>query len=148
MSHSHGDKAHASGSKGHNADSYSKAERTPGKHEDHAEHSDHRDHHAGMIRDFRLRFIVSLALTVPVLLLSPMIQGWLGFEWSFTGDKYLLFALSSAIYFYGGYPFLKGLYEELKDRAPAMMTLIAVAITAAYLYSSAVVFGFEGKTFF
>jgi len=101
-----------------------------------------------MIRDFRLRFIVSLALTVPVLLLSPMIQGWLGFEWSFTGDKYLLFALSSAIYFYGGYPFLKGLYEELKDRTPAMMTLIAVAITAAYLYSSAVVFGFEGKTFF
>lgn len=148
MSHSHEDRAHAPGGKGHRADSHSKAERTPGKHGDHADHSDHRDHHAGMIRDFRLRFFVSLALTVPVLLLSPMIQGWLAFEWGFTGDKYLLFALSSAIYFYGGYPFLKGLYDELKDRAPAMMTLIAVAITAAYLYSSAVVFGFEGKTFF
>lgn len=116
-------------------------------HKGHGEHN-HHDHHRMMIEDFKKRFWVSLILTLPVLLLSPMIQNWLGLDWSFTGDKYVLFALSSIIYFYGGYPFLKGLFEELGKKAPGMMTLIAVAISAAYLYSSAVVFGLEGKTFF
>lgn len=108
----------------------------------------HQDHHRMMIRDFKKRLWVSLALTLPVLLLSPMIQSWLGLNWTFNGDNYVLFALSSIIYFYGGYPFLKGLVEELGKKTPGMMTLIAVAISAAYLYSSAVVFGLEGKTFF
>jgi Cu2+-exporting ATPase len=116
-------------------------------HEDHNQHS-HQDHHRMMIADFKRRFWVSLILTLPVLLLSPMIQNWLGLDWSFSGDKYILFTLSSIIYFYGGYPFLKGFFEELGKKAPGMMTLIAVAISAAYLYSSAVVFGLEGKTFF
>ena len=116
-------------------------------HNGHAEHS-HQDHHRMMIKDFKKRFTVSLMLTFPVLLLSPMIQNWLGLEWAFSGSLFLLFALSTIIYFYGGLPFLKGLYEEFKKKAPGMMTLIAVAITAAYLYSSAVVFGLEGKTFF
>lgn len=108
----------------------------------------HHDHHRMMIQDFKKRLWVSLILTLPVLLLSPMIQSGLGVSWSFNGDSYLLFALSSMIYFYGGYPFLNGLLKELKQRASGMMTLIAVAISAAYLYSSAVVFGLEGKTFF
>ena len=116
-------------------------------HKNHSEHN-HHDHHRMMIEDFKKRFWVSLILTLPVLLLSPMIQNWLGLDWVFRGDKYLLFALSSIIYFYGGYPFLKGLFEELGKKTPGMMTLIAVAISAAYLYSSAVVFGLEGKTFF
>ena len=116
-------------------------------HEGHDEHS-HQDHHRMMIADFKRRFWVSLILTLPVLLLSPMIQNWLGLDWSFSGDKYILFTLSSIIYFYGGYPFLKGFIEEIGKKAPGMMTLIAVAISAAYLYSSAVVFGLEGKTFF
>lgn len=116
-------------------------------HEGHDEHS-HQDHHRMMIADFKRRFWVSLILTLPVLLLSPMIQNWLGLDWSFSGDKYILFTLSSIIYFYGGYPFLKGFFEEIGKKAPGMMTLIAVAISAAYLYSSAVVFGLEGKTFF
>ena len=116
-------------------------------HKNHSEHN-HHDHHRMMIEDFKKRFLVSLILTLPVLLLSPMIQNWLGLDWVFRGDKYLLFALSSIIYFYGGYPFLKGLFEELGKKTPGMMTLIAVAISAAYLYSSAVVFGLEGKTFF
>ncbi len=117
-------------------------------HKGHEGHKDHHDHHRMMIEDFKRRFWVSTILTIPVLLLSPMIQKWLGVDWSFKGDIYLLFVLSSIIYFYGGYPFLKGLAEELRKRLPGMMTLIAIAISAAYLYSSAVVFGLEGKTFF
>jgi Cu2+-exporting ATPase len=112
------------------------------------DHGEHHDHHHMMIVDFRRRFWVSLALTVPVLLLAPMIQGWLGIAWDFPGQLYVLFGLSTVIYFYGGWPFLKGLREELGKGAAGMMTLIAVAISAAYLYSSAVVFGLEGKTFF
>lgn len=106
------------------------------------------NHHKMMIADFKRRFWLALALTIPILLLSPMIQGILGFDWQFAGDKYLLFSLSTLIFFYGGWPFLKGLFQELKQRSPGMMTLIAVAITAAYVYSSAVVFGLEGKTFY
>jgi len=106
------------------------------------------DHHKMMIEDFKRRFWVSTILTLPILLLSPMIQKWLGVDWSFTGSNYVLFVLSSIVYFYGGWPFLKGLVSELKNKSAGMMTLIAVAISAAYFYSVAVVFGFEGKTFF
>ena len=106
------------------------------------------DHHAMMIADFRKRFWIALALTIPVLALSPMIQEFLRLSFSFTGSLYLLFALSSVVYFHGGWPFLKGAIKELRAASPGMMTLIAVAITVAYAYSSAVVFGLEGKLFF
>lgn len=66
------------------------------------EHAGHPDHHRMMIEDFKRRFWVALVLTVPVLLLAPMIQGWLGIAWSFPGQLYVLFGLSTAIYFYGG----------------------------------------------
>ncbi|MEZ5059637.1 MAG: copper-translocating P-type ATPase [Saprospiraceae bacterium] len=115
---------------------------------DHHGHHTHEDHHRMMIKDFKKRFWISIVLTVPILVLSPMIQNWLGIQSLFEGEMYLLFALSSIIFFYGGWPFLKGLKEEIKKKEPGMMTLIAVAISAAYLYSSAVVFGLEGKTFF
>ena len=107
-------------------------------------------HHAHMVADFRRRFWVSLIITIPVLALSPMIQRFLGLGDSlrFTGDLYILFILSSIIFFYGGYPFLKGLFDELKSAHPGMMTLIAIAITTAYTYSSVVVFGLSGKIFF
>lgn len=102
-----------------------------------------------MIADFRNRFWISLALTIPVLILSPMIQAFLGIkQFSFQGEVYLLFALSSIVFFYGGWPFLKGIYQELKKKQPGMMTLIAVAITTAYAYSSSIVFGLPGKMFF
>jgi len=103
-----------------------------------------------MVADFRLRFWVSLALTVPVLALSPMIQRVLGLRstLAFPGSDYLLFALSAVVFFYGGWPFLKGLASELAARRPGMMTLIALAISVAFLYSSAVVFGLPGKVFF
>ncbi|XOV67563.1 MAG: heavy metal translocating P-type ATPase [Fluviicola sp.] len=106
------------------------------------------NHHKMMINDFKRRFWISLLLTLPVLLLSPMIQNWFGFSWDFYGDNIALFVLSSIIFFYGGWPFLKGIFNELKKKTPGMMTLIAVAISAAYFYSGAVVFGFPGKTFF
>lgn len=106
------------------------------------------DHHKMMIQDFKRRFWVATLLTLPVLLLSPMIQSWIGVDWSFKGDNIVLFALSSIIFFFGGWPFLKGLGSELKKKTPGMMTLIAIAISAAYFYSVAVIFGFVGKTFF
>ena len=111
---------------------------------------DHGSHHEHMARDFKRRFWISLVLTLPILALSPLIQGFLGLEepLSFTGDMYLLFGLSSLVYFYGGWPFLKGAVDELKSASPGMMLLIGVAITVAYAYSGAVVFGLPGKIFF
>ncbi len=110
--------------------------------------SDHHDHHAHMIEDFKKRFWISLLITLPIVVLAPMIQGLVGYEFRFAGDRYLQFILSTVVFFYGGWPFLKGLVEEIKDKAPGMMTLIALAISVAYFYSSAVVFGLEGKIFF
>ncbi len=106
------------------------------------------DHHRMMIDDFRRRFLLSLLLTVPILILSPMIQMWLGFEFRFPGDRLLLFAISTVVFFYGGMPFLKGAIGEFSGRSFGMMTLIALAITVAYIFSSAVVFGFPGEDFF
>lgn len=124
----------------------------PHNHDHHTENSQHghagHDHHRMMIVDFKKRFWVSLLLSLPVLVLSPMIQGFFGFELTFAGSFYVLFALASLIFFYGGWPFLKGLKDEIRSGNPGMMTLIAVAITVAYVYSSAVVFGLEGKMFF
>ena len=106
--------------------------------------------HGAMIADYRRRFWVSMLLTAPILVVSPMIQHVLGLETmlAFAGDRYVLFVLSSTVYFYGGWPFLKGLFEELRKRQPGMMTLIALAVSVAYFYSSAVVFGLAGKVFF
>ena len=111
---------------------------------------DHTGHHKMMIKDFRKRFWISIVLTIPVLLLSPMIQDLLGFEFALVPDfdKYILFALSSVVYFYGGWPFLTGLINELRQKQPGMMTLIAVAISVAWGYSTAITFGVAGSTFF
>ncbi|WP_208109915.1 heavy metal translocating P-type ATPase [Dongia mobilis] len=100
-----------------------------------------------MVADFRRRFWVALILTPPVLLLSPMIQHWFGIAeaLSFPGDRYLLFALSTIAYAYGGWPFLTGFIAELRKGQPGMMSLIALAISAAYLFSAAVTFGFPGE---
>ena len=106
------------------------------------------DHHKMMIDDFKRRFYVTLILTIPVMLLSPMIQQWFHFNIVFNGSIYLLFTLSTIVFFYGGLPFLKGLIDEIKNNAIGMMTLIAVAITAAYVYSVATVFGLQGMDFF
>jgi len=103
-----------------------------------------------MMQDFKKRFWVSIVVTIPVLVLSPMIQGFLGIKdkVSFPGDSYVLLLLSAFLFFYGGYPFLKGLVDELRKKAPGMMTLIALAITVAFAYSAAVVLFIPGRFFF
>ncbi|EGQ1305359.1 copper-translocating P-type ATPase [Staphylococcus pseudintermedius] len=115
-------------------------------HESH-NHSGH-DHHAHMVTDFRNKFFIILIFTIPIVLLSPMIQNFIGVDWQFTGDSYIVAALATFVYFYGGWPFIKGAYDELKNKEPGMMTLIAMAISVAYLYSMAVVFGFNGEEMF
>jgi len=113
----------------------------------HMGHAGH-NHHAMMIADFKKRFYVVLILTIPIMLLSEMIQHWLNIHISFTGSKYILLALSSVVFFYGGWPFLKGLVEEAKAKNPGMMFLIGFAISVAYIYSVAIVFGLQGMDFF
>ena len=129
------------------ADANSRRDR---KGHDHGGDSSHDAHQGHTVADFKKRFWVSLALTVPILALTPMLQEWVGLgnALRFPGDLWVLFALSSAVFFYGGKPFLAGIYRELKSREPGMMTLIAIAITTAYVYSSAVVFGVPGMIFF
>ena len=109
--------------------------------------SGHGSHSSG-IADFKKRFYVVLALTIPIMLLSEMIQHWLGIHFSFPGSKYVLFFLSSIVFFYGGWPFLKGLVGELRAKNPGMMTLVGFAISVAYIYSVATVFGLKGMDFF
>jgi Cu2+-exporting ATPase len=125
------------------------------KHEDmkHGGHEkdggkEHSNHHIHMLEDFKKKFIVSFVLTFPVLLLSPTIQDFFNFKLRVPGAEYLTFLLSTVVYFYGGYPFLKGIKKELSEKSPGMMTLIAIAISVAYFYSSAVVFGLHGEVFF
>lgn len=115
---------------------------------EHGEHTEHDDHHAVMVADFRKRFFIALIITVPILLLSPMIQMFIGVDWRFNGDSYLLFGLSTILFIYGGKPFLIGARDELKKKSPAMMSLIALSITIAYIYSTLTVFVINGDDFF
>ncbi len=105
----------------------------------------HAGHHTG---DFLKRFWICLLVTIPILLLSKMIQHWFGFHISFVGDKYILLALGTFIYVYGGWPFLAGMVNEIRHKAIGMMTLVAIAITVAYVYSVAVTFGLAGMDFY
>ncbi|MEO1751444.1 heavy metal translocating P-type ATPase [Thiofaba sp. EF100] len=120
----------------------------PQHHHHHA--AAHAGHHAHGVEDFQRRFWVSLALTLPILALSGPFWHLLGRPplLAFAGDHLALFALASIVYLYGGWPFLKGLVGEIAGRLPGMMTLIGVAITTAWLYSTAVVFGLPGMDFY
>ncbi|MEM2189768.1 MAG: copper-translocating P-type ATPase [Nitrososphaerota archaeon] len=120
----------------------------PLKDTDSSTHSHH--HHAHHVEEFKRRFLVSLALTVPILLLSEMIQMWLGLEWiKIPCQREVLSLLSMIVYLYGGRPFLKGLYQEVKSRQPGMMTLVGMAISVAMFYSlGAIYFSASGKDFF
>mgnify|MGYP001561662639 FL=1 len=123
---------------------------------DHSQHKEagkdekelHSKHEGHSVEMFKRKFYISLFLTVPVLILSPIIQQFLGFSLRFSGDAIVLFVYSSVVFFYGGFPFLKGSFNELKYNMPAMMTLISLAIIVAYFYSSAVTFGLMGEVFF
>ena len=121
-------------------------------HQDHSvqeEHNHHGHHdHGDMVSDFKKRFFISLIVTIPILALSPMIQSFMGVNWRFENDQYIIFALATFVFFYGGWPFITGGISELKDKNPGMMTLIGLAITIAYGYSALVVFGWEGNDLF
>ncbi len=109
-------------------------------------HDKHEGHHA---EDFLRKFWVSLILTIPIVLYSDLPQEFFNFTApAFPGSAYLQLLLGSIVYFYGGLVFLKGAWSELRARLPGMMTLIALAISAAYLYSvGSVLFG-SGTTLF
>src|SRR5699024_1743819 len=127
-------------------------------HADHGSHGGHghgggqgRHHHRNPGdggEDFKKRGYTPLLGTHPTILLSPMVHGLIGVDWRFSDDEYILFALATFIFFYGGWPFITGAFDELKDKNPGMMTLIGLAILVAYVYSSLTVFGLEGSDFF
>lgn len=148
MEHSHHHSAPENQPKAHLYNSAEKKQNGHNTHEKHNGHGGHDKHAGHHTHDFLKRFWISMVITVPILLLSPMIQEWLGFKIAFAGDKYVLLMLSSIIYFYGGMPFLKGLVNEIRHSAIGMMTLVALAITVAFVYSAAVVFGLKGMDFF
>nr|WP_240699518.1 heavy metal translocating P-type ATPase [Spirosoma sordidisoli] len=105
--------------------------------------------HGAMIADFLRRFWICLILSVPVVALSMMFQELVGYQLDFPYREPLVVVLATVIYVYGGWPFLTGMVGELRTRQPGMMTLVAVAITAAYAYSVAVSFGWlQGMDFF
>lgn len=106
------------------------------------------DHHTMMIEEFKNKFWISLILSIPVILLSPMAQHILGYQLTFPGSQYVVLVIASFIFFYGGWPFLRGFADEIKEKSAGMMTLIALAISVAYLYSTATVFGLEGMDFY
>lgn len=112
----------------------------------HAEHDKHAGHHTA---DFLTKFWVTLILTLPILAYSDLPEVFFGWTApAFPGSAYVQLVLGSFVFFYGGLVFLKGAASELKDRMPGMMTLIALAISAAYLYSAgSIVFG-DGMTLF
>lgn len=145
----HGDKSIIHHDADHIAHEAKEGNKTNGMHDQMKQHKTHRGRHVGhTTEDFKRRFIVSLILTLPILALSPFIQGLFRFKLEFPGSIYALFLLSTFVYFYGGYPFLKGFSNEIRENNIGMMTLIATAISSAYFYSSAVVFGLPGEIFF
>ncbi|HEX7777659.1 MAG TPA: HAD-IC family P-type ATPase, partial [Vicinamibacterales bacterium] len=95
---------------------------------------------------FRDRFWITLALTIPTLVWSEMIQAWFGFRApSFPGSDYIAPAFGTAVYLYGGWVFLAAGVRELRDRLPGMMTLISLAISVAFFFSLAVTLGYPGE---
>src|SRR5690625_3430344 len=135
----------------HDHEAHQHEEEHDANHDNHHGHGGH--HHAGhdhgeMVEDFKRRFFTSLIVTIPILALSPMIQGFLQVDWRFDYDQYILFVLASFVFFYGGWPFIVGGIDELKEKNPGMMTLIGLAIIIAYGYSTLVVFGWEGHNLF
>jgi Cu2+-exporting ATPase len=105
-----------------------------GTHDDaHAGHDKHAGHSVAM---FRNKFWLTLLLSIPTVIWSEMIQQWFGYTApNFLGSEYIAAVFGTAVYFYGGWPFLQGGYHELRARLPGMMTLISLAITVAFLYS-------------
>ena len=105
-------------------------------------------HHEGMEQEFRNRFIVTALLTIPVLLLSPMIQQWLGFSLTFPGQRYVLWGLASIIAIWGAWPFYRGAAQALPTGTFDMNVLVSLAVIAGYLFSTAATFFFSAPEFY
>ena len=111
----------------------------------HQEHEGHDQHAGHSVEMFRDKFWWSIALTVPTLVWSPMVQQWLGFRApAFPGSGYVPAIFGTILFFYGGMVFLRGAAREIKDRLPGMMSLISLAITVAFAFSLAVTLGVPG----
>jgi len=158
----HGDAGHADHDDPHGAP---RSERSPLEdeaephHAHEAEHGDgespgddHEGHggmHEGHEQMFRRRFFVSTLLSIPVLLYSETLQGWLGFSVpAFPGSEWINPVFAVIVFAYGGVPFLRMAVPELDDRSPGMMTLISMAISVAFVYSLASVFFPTESAFF
>ena len=119
---------------------------TGGGHQGHGDHGGQDDHgahggHEGHAEMFRRRFWVTLLLSVPVLLLSTTVQGWLGYQVEFTGREWIVAGLGTVVFIYGGTPFFTMGAQELRSRQPGMMALISMAISVAYAASLATTLG-------
>ena len=108
----------------------------------------HASHHEQMVAEYRKRFWIVLLLTIPVTMLSPMMMMLFGYHFDFPGANFVVFGLSTVIFFYGGKPFLEGAWEEWKNRSLGMMMLISLAIVSAYIYSTFTAFFIEGSDFY
>ncbi|TBW78862.1 copper-translocating P-type ATPase [Staphylococcus warneri] len=100
-------------------------------HENHNHHSGHAHHHG----NFKAKFFVSLIFAIPIILLSPMMGVKLPFQFTFPGSEWVVLILSTILFFYGGKPFLSGGKDEIAAKKPGMMTLVALGISVAYIYS-------------
>ena len=102
-------------------------------HDNHASHhhSGHAHHHG----NFKVKFFVSLIFAIPIILLSPMMGVNLPFQFTFPGSEWVVLILSTILFFYGGKPFLSGGKDEIAAKKPGMMTLVALGISVAYIYS-------------
>src|SRR5690625_2425294 len=101
-------------------------------HHDHDDHSGHDHHHHG---DFKQKFFISLIFRIPILFLAPMMGITLPFQFTFPSSDWVVLIFATILFLYGGQPFLSGAADELKARKPGMMTLVAMGISVAYVYS-------------
>src|SRR2546428_2328223 len=112
---------------------------------DHVAHAADAKHAGHSVEMFRDKFWWSVALTIPTVIWSPMVQQWVGYHApAFPGSKYIPAVFGTILFFYGGTVFLRGAVSEIKDGLPGMMTLISLAITVAFVFSLAVTFGVPG----
>ncbi|WP_210124239.1 MULTISPECIES: heavy metal translocating P-type ATPase [unclassified Staphylococcus] len=100
-------------------------------HESHNQHSGHAHHHG----NFKAKFFVSLIFAIPIIFLSPMMGVKLPFQFTFPGSEWVVLILGTILFFYGGKPFLSGGKDEIAAKKPGMMTLVALGISVAYIYS-------------
>ncbi|MGW7830053.1 heavy metal translocating P-type ATPase [Staphylococcus xylosus] len=100
-------------------------------HESHNHHSGHAHHHG----NFKAKFFVSLIFAIPIIFLSPMMGVKLPFQFTFPGSEWVVLILGTILFFYGGKPFLSGGKDEIAAKKPGMMTLVALGISVAYIYS-------------